>query len=157
MWFKKKVKIEEFVAGLVQDKIPKAIAFFDKENERSHVALQLDHGKLREIGAGMILFFIGKHYPDTEQKNLLIMSRAYKQVERALPALEANPKEAYAWWKAYTDGLIFQEDEARLKIACRITWEKLIKNKPFREGPPLKTFGYFLEMEVEGISKVNIC
>lgn len=155
LWFKKKMSIEDFVEGIIRDKLPRAVAFFNKENERSHLALAVNDRKLREIGAGMVLFFMGKYYPDTDKKNLELMSRAYRQIEKTLPAMDANPKETFAWWKAYTDGLIFQENEARLRIACRITWEKL-ESKPFRETSPLRTFGYFLEMEVQALDKMAL-
>lgn len=156
LWFKKKVKIEDFVSEFIPQKLPRAVQFFDKENARAHHPLNIDDRKLLEIGAGMSLFFLGKYFPDTEKKNLDMMSRAFKQVEKTLPSLEANPKEAYAWWKAFTDGLIFQQNEARLRIACRLVWEKIIHEKAYRESSPLKTFGYFLEMEIEGVSKMNI-
>lgn len=156
LWFKKKVRIEDHVAGLIQNKLPHAVAFFEKENKQSHQRLDIGAAPLREVGAGMTLFFLGKFFPDTEKANLALMSRAYKEVERQLPAQEASPKEAFNWWKAFTDGLIFQEDQPRLKIACRLTWEKLIPGKAYREASPLRTFAYFLEMEVEGTSKLNI-
>lgn len=156
LWFKKKMKIEEYVTDLVQNKVPRAVQFFDKENARSHHPLKLDDKRLVEIGAGMALFFLGKYFPDTEKGNLALMSRAYKQTEKLLPELNARPKEAYAWWKAFTDGLIFQENEARLRIACRLVWEKLMPEKAYREASPLKTFGYFLEMEIEGAEKLNL-
>ena len=156
LWFKQKVKIEDYVSGLLKDKLPRAVQFFDKENDRAHHPLNIPEKKLIEVGAGMVLFFLGKFFPDTEKENLQLMSRAYKQVEKLLPEMSADPKEAYNWWKAFTDGLIFQEKEARLRIACRLTWEKLIQNKAYREASPLRTFGYFLEMEVEGVDKIKI-
>lgn len=156
LWFKKKVKIEDYVTGLIQDKLPRAVQFFDRENARAHHPLNLDDVKLVEIGAGMTLFFLGKYLPDTEKANLALMSRAYKQIEKLLPEMNGKPKEAYAWWKAFTDGLIFQENEARLRIACRLVWEKLIPEKAYRDASPLKTFGYFLEMEIEGTDKINL-
>lgn len=156
-WFKKKkMKVEEYVAGLVRDKLPHAVQFFDKENDRSHHPLKIADTKLLEIGAGMSLFFLGKYFPDSEKENLALMSRAYKQMEKMLPDMNAKPKEAYAWWKAFTDGLIFQENEPRLRIACRLVWEKLIPDKAYREASPLKTFGYFLEMEIDGVEKLNL-
>ena len=156
LWFKKKVKVEEYVTGLVQEKLPRAVQFFDKENERAHHPLNIDDTKLVEIGAGMALFFLGKYFPDTEKQNLALMSRAYKQMEKLLPAMNAKPKEAYAWWKAFTDGLIFQENEARLRIACRLVWEKLMTGKAYREASPLKTFGYFLEMEIDSVDTLTL-
>ncbi|GEM_PF-2269218 len=156
LWFKKKVRIEEQVAELIQNKLPRAVAFFEKENKQSHQRLDISAAQLQEVGAGMILFFLGKFFPDTEKSNLAMMSRAYKEVERKLPALEASPKAAFNWWKAFTDGLIFQEDEPRLKIACRITWEKLITGKAYREASPLRTFAYFLEMEIESTAKLHM-
>jgi len=156
LWFKKKVKIEDYVTGLIQEKLPRAVQFFDKENDRAHHPLNIEDAKLLEIGAGMTLFFLGKYFPDTEKANLAIMSRAYKQIEKLLPEMNAKPKEAYAWWKAFTDGLIFQENEARLRIACRLVWEKLIPDKAYREASPLKTFGYFLEMEIDGADKLAL-
>ena len=155
LWFKKKVPTQEFVGNMLRDKLPQAISFFKKENEHSRHAFKVSDTKLHEIGAGMILFFMGEHYPDTDKKNLALMGRAYKVVEKVLPSMNASPKEAYAWWKAYTDALIFQEDEERLRIACRLTWEKL-ETKPFRETSPLRTFGYFLEMEVAAVKKVTL-
>ncbi len=156
LWFKKKVKIEDYVTELVQEKLPRAVQFFDRENERAHQSLKIDDTRLLEIGAGMALFFLGKYFPDNEKENLAIMSRAYKQMEKLLPAMNAKPKEAYAWWKAFTDGLIFQENEQRLRIACRLVWEKILHEKAYREASPLKTFGYFLEMEIEGAEKLNL-
>ncbi len=156
LWFKKKIKIEDYVTELVQEKLPRAVQFFDRENERAHQSLKIDDTRLLEIGAGMALFFLGKYFPDNEKENLAIMSRAYKQMEKLLPAMNAKPKEAYAWWKAFTDGLIFQENEQRLRIACRLVWEKILHEKAYREASPLKTFGYFLEMEIEGAEKLNL-
>ncbi len=156
LWFKKKVRVEDHVGALIKDKLPQAAGFFDKENKHAHYKLEIERSTLIAVGAGMTLFFLGKFLPDTEAANLKIMSRAYKEVERRLPALNANPKDAYTWWKAYTDGLIFQEDQPRLKIACRLTWEKLLPDKSYREASPLRTFAYFLEMEVEGAQKVHL-
>ncbi len=156
LWFKKTTPVEAFVQQLIKDKLPRAVQFFDRENERAHTSLNVEDQKLLEIGGGMILFFLGRYFPDKDKKNLAIMSRAYKEIERVLPAQNARPKEAYAWWKAFTDGLIFQENEPRLRIACRLAWEKVITSKPYRETSPLKTFGYFLEMEVQSIEKLNI-
>jgi len=156
LWFKKKTTIEDFCSGIAREKLPKAVQFFDKENERAHAALTIDDTQLLEVGAGMCLFFLGKYFPDTDPNNLKIMSRAFKHMEKLLPSLKANPKQAYHWWKAYTDTLIFQENEPRLKIACRLTWEKLMPNKAYRENSPLRTFGYYLEMEISGIDKLRI-
>jgi hypothetical protein len=156
LWFKKAKPVEAFVQGMVKEKLPRAVQFFDRENDRAHHALNIEDQKLLEIGAGMILFFLGKYYPDKDKKNLALMSRAYKEIEKTLPALKADPKEAYAWWKAFTDGLIFQENEERLRIASRLVWEKLITSKPYREASPLKTFGYFLEMEVQSAEKITL-
>lgn len=157
MWsFKKKQPVEQFVHALIEQKLPRAVQFFDRENEHSHHPIQLDDRQLLEIGGGMCLFFLGKYFPDTNPANLKVMSRAYKELERILPDLNARPKEAYAWWKAFTDGLIFQEKEARLRIACRLVWEKVFPQKAYREATPLKTFGYFLEMEVDAAEKLKI-
>ena len=157
LWFKKnKVRIEDHVRGLVENALPKAVAFFTKENKHSHSPLNINHTQLQEVGAGMILFYLGNFFPDTNPENLTVMSRAFKEIERVLPGLGAAPKAAHVWWKAYTDGLIFQENEPRLKIACRITWEKLIPDRAHREASPLRTFAYFLEMEVESTAKLNI-
>ncbi len=85
-----------------------------------------------------------------------MMSRAYKSMERLLPHMNARPKEVYGWWKTFMDGLIFQSKEERLRIACRLVWEKMLPDKPYREASPVKTFGYFLEMEIERGKKLNV-
>lgn len=156
LWFKKKTPVESYMQVLVTEKLPKAVQFFDKENDRAHQSLNLDDTTLLEVGAGMALFFMGKFFPDTEKANLAMMSRAYKAVDKLLPTLNAKPKEAHKWWKAYTDGLIFKEKEPRLSIACRITWEKLIPDQAYRDASPLKMFAYVLETEIEGIQKQNL-
>ena len=156
LWFKKKMPIEDFIQRFITEKLPRAVQFFDKENERAHSPVSIPDDKLLEIGAGMALFFLSQYFPDTDKANLKIMARAFKTVEKELPNLNAKPKEAHIWWKAFTDGLIFQENEARLRIACRIVWEKLIPNKPFRENSPLKAFGYFVEVEMQAARKANV-
>lgn len=156
LWFKKKIPVEVFMQGLIQEKLPKAVQFFDKENDRAHQPLNVEDTMLLEVGAGMALFFMGKFFPDTEKENLAVMSRAYKAAEKCLPSLGAKPKEAHKWWKAYTDGLIFKEKEPRLSIACRLTWEKLIPNQAYRDSSPLKMFAYILETDVESIRKQNL-
>ncbi len=156
LWFKKKLPVETFMQGLVKEKLPKAVQFFDKENDRAHQPLNVNDTTLLEVGVGMALFYMGKFFPDSDKANLAIMSRAYKAAEKLLPTMNAKPKEAHKWWKAYTDGLIFNEKEPRLKIACRLTWEKLISNQAYRESSPLKMFAYVIETEVETISKLNL-
>lgn len=156
LWFKKKIPVESYMQGLIQDKLPNAVRFFDKENDRAHQPLNIEDTTLLEVGAGMALFFMGKFLPDTEKANLALMSRAYKAADKLLPALGAKPKEAHKWWKAYTDGLIFKEKEPRLSIACRLTWEKLIPDQAYRDSSPLKMFAYVLETEVETLSKLNL-
>jgi hypothetical protein len=155
-WFRKKITVEDFVSDVVREKLPMAVQFFDKENNRAHHTVPIQDQDLLTVGAGMVLFFMGKFLPDSNPENLKLMSRAYRHMEKLLPSLDITPQAAYRWWKAYTDTLIFQENEARLKIACRLTWEKLIPNKPYREASPLRSFGYYLEMEVEALAKARI-
>ena len=154
--FRRKIKIEDYVEGLVRDKLPRAVTFFKNENSHSRHSVTIEEHVLLEIGAAMILFFLGKFYPDTEKKNIEMMSRAYKPMEGLLPQMNARPAQVHGWWKAFTDGLIFQSDEERLRIACRLAWEKVLPHKPYREASPLKTFGYFLEMEIEGVKKLKV-
>lgn len=156
LWFKKKVPVETFMHGLVQEKLPKAVQFFDNENDRAHQPINVDDTTLLEVGVGMALFFMGKFFPDTDKTNLAIMSRAFKTAEKLLPAMNATPKEAHKWWKAYTDGLIFNEKEPRLKIACRLTWDKILPDQKYREASPLRMFAYVIETEVDSIQKLNI-
>lgn len=155
-WFKKKVPVETFVADIIHSKLPSAEQFFEKENARSHNPLKFNRTQLLEIGAGMALFFLGKFFPDTEKKNLDMMARAFKQVEKSLPELEADPVNAYTWWKAFTDGLIFQDDGNRLRMACRIVWEKNIPDLTYREPSPLRAYGYIIEMEVNAAEKIAL-
>ncbi len=157
LWFKDKQKIEDFIQNVLENALPRGVKFFEKENERAHRPLTIPNDKLMEIGAGMCLFFLGEYYPDDKKKdNLEMMSRAFKVMEKKLPAMNLNPSNAYNWWKAFTDGLIFQENEDRNRIAGRIVWEKLVPNIPYREPSPLKGFGYFLQMEIENASKVKL-
>ena len=156
LWFKKKTPVEAYMQVLIQEKLPNAVKFFDKENDRAHSPLKINDTALLEVGAGMALFFMGKFFPDSDKNNLQLMSRAYKTVEQKLPTLQAKPKEAHKWWKAYTDGLIFKEKEPRLSIACRLTWEKLIPEQAYREQSPLKMFAYVIETEIATLDKITL-
>jgi hypothetical protein len=155
-WFKPKSKIEEAVKDILSAKLHHALKFYTKENERSHHPLQLSESQLLEIGGGMVLFFFGSYFPDTEKKNIEIMSRAYREAEKILPGMKIQPTRVYEWWKMFTDVLIFNQKEDRLKAATRLVWEKLITDMPYREASPLKTFGYYLQMEVDSHAKKNI-
>lgn len=155
-WFKKKMPIESFVGEMIEKKLPGAIIFFENANTRAHRPMNFLPTQLYEVGAGMMLFFLGAYHPDTEKKGLEMMGRAYKEVEKKLPKHQADPKKAYDWWKAFTDVLIFQEESDRLRVACRIVWEHTIPGSPYREPSPLKAFGNFIQMEVATAEKVMI-
>lgn len=159
MWLfkdRKKLTVEAYIDSLLDHQLPKAIQFFNKENSRAREHLTIPDDQLVEIGAALLLFFLGRHFPDTKKENLAIMSRAYVQVEKRLPDLGGNPKQAYSWWKVFTDVLIFKESEDRLNVACRQVWEKLFPDKTFRDASPLRTYAYFLEMEITEAAKLNI-
>ena len=157
-WFKdrKKLTAEAYINSLIDQQLPRAVQFFKKENDRARDHLTIPDDRLVEIGAALILFFLGGHFPDSKKENLTLMSRAYVQVEKRLPDLGGNPKETYRWWKVFTDVLIFQESEERLNIVCRQVWEKLFPEKPYRDASPLRTYAYFLEMEISEAPKLNI-
>jgi len=155
-WFKPKTKIEDAVRDILTHKLSHALKFYEKENARAHHPLKMTQLQLLEIGGGMVLFFFGRHFHDSDKKNIEIMSRAYREAERILPGLNIKAEPVYQWWKMFTDVLIFNENEDHLRAACRLVWEKSIPEMPFREASPLKTFGYYLQMEVATACDKNI-
>ncbi len=64
-WFRRRIKIEDYVEELIRNELPRAVEFFEKENNYSKHSLSIEEHVLLEIGAAMILFFLGKFYPDT--------------------------------------------------------------------------------------------
>lgn len=151
--FKDKITVEDEVSRLLNESFPKAVAFLDRENEHAHRPVKLPEDTLLEIGAGMCLFFLASHLPGEKTSTKDKMSRAFLQVQQLLRDKSADSDKVYSWWKHYTDGLIFKENEERLRLACKLTWEKLYPDKPYKEPTPLRSFGYFLQMEVDEVDK----
>ncbi|MBU0678591.1 MAG: hypothetical protein KJ626_10790 [Verrucomicrobia bacterium] len=154
--FKKKVKIEEIVSVLITSTIPKALQYYHRETRRAPSPISLPDSKLIDIGGAMCLFFLAKHLPDEKPGNQEKMARAYKQLKLDILTVGGDAESARTWWKAFTDGLIFQEREERLRIACRIAWDKLAPNTAYREPSPLRSFGYFLQVEVDTVRKMKL-
>ncbi len=76
--------------------------------------------------------------------------------QKIIESKGADADKAYGLWKAFTDGLILSQDEERLRLACRLTWERLFPDKAYKEPCPLHSFGYFLQMEVQEAQKLKI-
>jgi hypothetical protein len=157
MWFfKKRVPVEEFTTNLIARSLPRAIKFFAEENQRAAQPINLNEALLKEAGAGMCLFFLAGHFPDTIKANTELMQRAYKAVRRALTKLNANADQAHYWWKAFNDGQILHGNDQPLKVACKVVWDRSLPNRPFQEQSALHALGYFLQMDVESVTKVKL-
>ncbi len=156
LWFKKKERVEDFMENIMGKTLPRSLEYFRKENERVHRPLSIKDSVLAEVGAGMCLFYLGKHFPEDDAAERRKMSRAFRVVEKHIGALNGTAGHVHTWWKAFTDGLIFHENEERLTIASRVAWDKLLPDIPYREPSPLKAFAYYLHMEMDAADKVKL-
>ncbi len=154
--FRKKTRVEDVIESLMSNSVPKAMEFYGKENKKAHRPLRIEASKLFEIGVAMCLFFLARYFPEDKPEDKEKMSRAFKQAQAELERTGHDAQSAYRWWKAYTDALIFQEKETRLRLASRLTWEKLFPEKAYKEQNPLHSYGYMLEIEVDGFKKNKI-
>ncbi len=156
LWFKKKIRVEDFMENIMQKSLPRSLQYFRKENERVHRPLNINEKVLAEVGAGMCLFFLGKYFPEDDKAERTKITRAFRTVEKHIEALNGTSGHAHTWWKAFTDGLIFHENANRLNIASRVAWDKLLPDIPYREPSPLKAFAHYLHMEMEAADKVRL-
>ena len=154
--FRRKVSVEDFMGNLLDTSLPRAITFFNKENQQSRHRVNLNESNLVDIGAGLCLFYLAIYFPENKSNSDEIMSRAYRLVRRKLGDMGGRGDNAHAWWKSFTDSLIFQQGDDQISIASRIIWDKLFPNSKYQQGTALKGFSYFLKMEVEAGGKLKL-
>ncbi len=148
-WFRKKIRVEDFMERIMQDSLPRSIKYYRSENERAPRPMEIKESVLVEAGTGMCLFFLGKYVPEEDKAERQKMSRAFRATQKHVEAFKGAPGNVHTWWKAFTDGLIFHENESRLNIASKVAWDRLLPDVGYREPSPLKAFAHLLEMEID--------
>jgi len=154
--FKKKRPVQEWTDDTLTVSLPRGITFFHGENQRARYRLAVSDTDLKEVGAGMALFFLAEFFPDEKPDSAEKMQRAYKGARRALSKLGGNGDQAHFWWKAFNDGQIFHSHEDRLDIVCRVVWDRLFQKIPFKEHGPIRSFAYFLQVDMGSVKKVRL-
>lgn len=155
--FKKRVRVEDFAGNLVSVGIPRAIAFFEEENVRARYRLAFADEDLKNIGAGLCLFFLSEQLQDAKKANHNKMQRATKSIRRALNKLGGNSDKGQEWWKLIDDDYrIIHEHKALLDVACQAVWNRRFRDRPFKEHGALRSFAYFLQVEVDASAKVKL-
>ena len=151
--FKEKTSVEQEVSRLLTDVHPRAVAFLARENEHAHRPVKLPEQTLLEISASMCLFFLAAHLPEEKPDSKDKMGRAFMQVQQELRGKDADPDKVYSLWKHFTEGLMFKQDADPLTLACKLTWERHYPDRVYKEPSPMRSFAYFLQMEVNDIAK----
>ena len=155
--FRRKVRIEDFAAGLIEDGLLRAVVFFQEENQRAHVHLNLTEDDLKNIGGGITLFFLARRLQELGKDDPDLIRRATKAIRRAVLKAGGNADAAQDWWKYIDDDArIIHDEMALLEAACRAVWHRKYGDRPFKEHGPIKSFAYLLQMEVEGVDKFKL-
>jgi hypothetical protein len=155
--FKKKVKIEDFAAGLIASDLPDAIDFFHKENQRAHFHLNLDDTKLLHIGGGLCLNFLADKLGQHAKTGDTQIRRATKAVRRAVSRLGGSPDRAQEWWQAMVDDARIIHDRLDiLDASCHSIWHRTYRDRPFKDHGPIRSFAYMLQVDVNAMDNLKI-
>jgi hypothetical protein len=155
--FKKRVPMEDFVRSLITEGIPKGLAFYDKENAQARKKLSISDADLAEFGAGMMLFFLTERIANDKKAGQDMAQRATRAMRRALAQLGANADHGQDWWKAISDdALIMHGQGDPLDIACQAVWNRLFRDRPYAEHGPIRSYGYFLQIEVDAAKDLRL-
>lgn len=153
---KKKKSIEDITHELIMQSLHKAYEFYRNENEHARHQLRLNESDLREVGAGMCLFFLTEYLPIEKNGSQAVMGRAYAQVKKDFRKLHANSQKSYDIWKAFNDALLLHDNMSRVDIATRLAWERLFPERKFISQTPLRSYAYFLQLQVKDVESVKI-
>lgn len=155
-FLKKKKSIEDITHGLIKESLHKAYEFYRNENDHARNQLSLDEKEMREVGAGMCLFFLTEYLSTEKNGGQAIMGRAYAQVKKDFRTLHANPQKSYDTWKAFNDAFLLHDDMDRVEVATRLAWERLLPERKFIAQTPLHSYAYFLQLQVKDVETVKI-
>jgi hypothetical protein len=156
LFLKRKIPIEDFVRELAPVAIPRSMSFFQRENRNAQNHLSLAEPVLSDLTAGLLLFFISEHLPDDKRTSGEMMARAYKTMRKVLTPLGGSGDRAHTWWKAFSDGRIFHKDMELPVIACRVIWQKLFPDTPYRKDSALPALTYFVQVEAGSAKSVKL-
>lgn len=155
-FLKKKTPVEQVAHRLIHQSLPHAYEFYEKENRHARTPLVIDEKPMREVGAGICLFYLVEFLPDTKAGNQARMGRIYNQMKKDLRPLNANPQKAYDAWKAFTDALILHQNLSRIDIATRLSWERLLPERKYVDQTPLRSYCYYLKLQVDDVKKLRL-
>lgn len=157
MLFKKKTPIEEFSAQVIREGLPRALAFYEQENKRSHVRLMFSEEELPLIGAGTVIFYFSSRFSSDSSADKDKVHRAIKGVRRTISKMGYSSDRAQDWWKAIEgDALIVGSSSDPLELSCKAVWNRTHQDRPFNEHGALRSFLYFLQVEVDAMDKLKI-
>ena len=155
-FLKQKKSVEDVTHELIKQSLPKAFDFYRKENEHSRTQLVLDEKMLREVGAGMCLFYLAVYLPSDKPGNQAKMGRAYTQVKKEFRSITANPQKSYDFWKSCTEGFLLHDKLNHVDIATRLGWERLLPDRKFIDQTPFRSYAYYLQLQVKDVEKLKI-
>ena len=156
-FFKKKVTIDTFAAGLIETGIPKSLDFFHKENQRAHVRLPLEDIELLQIGGGLCLNFIADKLAQHPKSGDDRMRRATKAIRRSVGRCGGSPDRAQDWWQSMTDDARIVHDQLDiLEASCRTVWNRVYRDRPFKEHGPIRSFAYMLQVDVDAMDDLKV-
>lgn len=156
-FFKKRVSIEDFATDLVRTGIPRAIHFFHEENQRARYHLNIGQEDLTNIGGGLCFFFLAPQLQNEKKADQKNLQRAARAIRRAIGRAGGNSDRAQDWWKTIEDDARIIHGQADpLDLACKAVWSRTYRDRPFKEHGALRSFAYFLQMEVNAAGKIKL-